>query len=225
MGLILNIETSSEVCSVCLAKEGVLIDYREDATGNSHAKALTVFINELFTQNKLTMAELDAVAVSAGPGSYTGLRIGTSVAKGLCYALNKPLLAVPTLQALASGIRHATNKAAACYMPVLDARRMDAYTCLYDKDLKQVTNLDCVTLNEEFENTLKALGEIYIGGNAMEKCKKIFTSHQFSYIPHVTCDSRDMVELSHERYINAAFENTAYFEPFYLKEFSSKPKL
>ncbi|HLP21910.1 MAG TPA: tRNA (adenosine(37)-N6)-threonylcarbamoyltransferase complex dimerization subunit type 1 TsaB [Chitinophagales bacterium] len=225
MGLILNIETSSEVCSVCLAKDGVLIDYRQDTTGNSHAKVLTVFIHELFAAGGLSMNMLDAVAVSAGPGSYTGLRIGTSVAKGLCYALNKPLIAVPTLKSLGAGIRKAANKATACYLPLLDARRMDAYAVVLNANLEDVTTLDCVTLNEEFEKSLKALGEIYIGGNAMEKCKKIFTSHQFSYIPHVTCNSRDMVELSHERFLNAAFENTAYFEPFYLKEFSSKTKL
>lgn len=225
MGLILNIETSSEVCSVCLAKDGVLIDYRQDASGNSHAKALTVFIHELFAANGLSMNTLDAVAVSAGPGSYTGLRIGTSVAKGLCYALNKPLIAVPTLTALGAGIRKAVNKATACFLPLLDARRMDAYAVVLNANLEEVTILDCVTLNEEFEKSLKALGEIYIGGNAMEKCKKIFTSHQFSYIPHITCSSRDMVELSHERFLNAAFENTAYFEPFYLKEFSGKAKL
>lgn len=105
MPLILNIETSSPICSVCLSRDGTVIDCREDRTGNSHAKILTVFIDELFKSNNLSLSELDAVAVSAGPGSYTGLRIGTSVAKGLCYALNKPLISVPTLLALAVGIQ------------------------------------------------------------------------------------------------------------------------
>jgi len=104
MPLILNIETSSPICSVCLSRDETVIDFREDRTGNSHAKILTVFIDELFKSNNISLSELDAVAVSAGPGSYTGLRIGTSVAKGLGYAVNKPVISVPTFFALSVGI-------------------------------------------------------------------------------------------------------------------------
>lgn len=223
MPLILNVETATQVCSVCLSRDGEVIDYREDTSGNSHARVLTTFINQLFTDNNLPMADLSAVAVSAGPGSYTGLRIGTSVAKGLCYALNIPLIAVPTLQALAAGIQSKAGiQADACYMPMIDARRMDAYVGVYDSNLNEIEPAACLTLANEFENKLKTLGRIYIGGNAMEKCKKLFSLYTVTYTESVSCDSRNMVQLSRRKYHEAAFENTAYFEPHYMKEFTGR---
>jgi tRNA threonylcarbamoyladenosine biosynthesis protein TsaB len=223
MPLILNVETATQVCSVCLSRDGEVIDYREDTSGNSHARVLTTFINQLFTDNNLPMADLSAVAVSAGPGSYTGLRIGTSVAKGLCYALNIPLIAVPTLQALAAGIQSKAGiQADACYMPMIDARRMDAYVAVYDSNLNEIEPAACLTLANEFENKLKTLGRIYIGGNAMEKCKKLFSLYTVTYTESVSCDSRNMVQLSRRKYHEAAFENTAYFEPHYMKEFTGR---
>jgi tRNA threonylcarbamoyladenosine biosynthesis protein TsaB len=223
MPLILNVETATQVCSVCLSRDGEVIDYREDTSGNSHARVLTTFINQLFTDNNLPMADLSAIAVSAGPGSYTGLRIGTSVAKGLCYALNIPLIAVPTLQALAVGIQNKTGiQADACYLPMIDARRMDAYVAVYDSNLNEIEPAACLTLANEFENKLKTLGRIYIGGNAMEKCKKLFSLYTVTYTESVSCDSRNMVQLSRRKYHEAAFENTAYFEPHYMKEFTGR---
>ena len=219
MALILNIETSSPVCSVCLAKDGILLDYREDQKGNSHAKILTVFIDSLLSENKISIHELDAVAISSGPGSYTGLRIGTSVAKGLCYALNKPLITVPTLLSLATAIQKKTNDASAYYMPVMDARRMDVYTAIFDSNLNELRNTSCATLNEEFEKSLDGLINICIGGNAVNKCKVALTSENFTFIDEIYCDSRDMFNISHKKYLNNEFENVAYFEPFYLKEF------
>lgn len=225
MPLILNIETASPVCSVCLAKDGVLVDYREDLTGNSHAKILTVFIAELFSANNIPVAALDAVAVSAGPGSYTGLRIGTSVAKGLCYALDKPLITIPTLLCLAAGMQQKEHMSSVFYMPVLDARRMDVYTSIYDSGLNEVQKTACVTINEEFANSLKVLNNIYIGGNGANKCKPVFTSVNFNFVEKNNCDSRYMIGFSHKKYMENEFENTALFEPFYLKEFPSKIKI
>ena len=225
MPLILNIETSTTICSVCIAEGETVIDYREDRTGNSHAKILTVFIDELFKSNHIPLTALDAVAVSSGPGSYTGLRIGTSVAKGLCYALNKPLIAVPTLLALAIGIQQKQNNSSAYYMPVLDARRMDAYTALYDSDLNEVRQTNCITLNEEFENSINGLGNVYVGGNAMEKCRQLFSSPNFIYTEQVECDARTMIRISNKKYLRNEFENTAYFEPVYLKEFPLKSSI
>lgn len=223
MPLILNVETATQVCSVCLSRDGEVIDYREDTSGNSHARVLTTFINQLFPANNLSMADLSAVAISAGPGSYTGLRIGTSVAKGLCYALNIPLIAVPTLQALAAGIQSKAGvQADARYMPMIDARRMDAYVATFDSSLNEVEAAACLTLANEFENKLKTLGRIYIGGNAMEKCKKLFSLYTVTYTESVSCDSRNMVQLSRRKYHEAAFENTAYFEPHYMKEFTGR---
>ena len=132
MALILNIETSSPVCSVCVAKDGAVFAFKESREPNSHARLLTVMIDELFSENKLSFQQLDGIAVSAGPGSYTGLRIGVSVAKGLCYALNKPLISVPTLSSLAEGIKQKVKVTDVFFMPVMDARRMDIYTAVYD---------------------------------------------------------------------------------------------
>ena len=224
MALILNIETSTTVCSVCLAKDETIIDYREDKSGNSHAKILTVFIDELFKSNSISLAELDAVAVSAGPGSYTGLRIGLSVAKGLCYALNKPLISVPTLLALANGIQQKQNVSTAYYMPVIDARRMDAYTAVYNWNLTEVMKITCATIDNEFEKSLQAFEKIIIGGNASTKCKSVLIADKFSYIEEINCDSRSMIRISNKKYLKSEFENTAYFEPFYLKEFPAQIK-
>jgi len=222
MPLILNIETSSPICSVCLSRDETILDFREDRTGNSHAKILTVFIDDLFKSNNLSLSELDAVAVSAGPGSYTGLRIGTSVAKGLCYALNKPLISVPTLLALAVGIQKKANATGAYYMPAMDARRMDAYVAVYNSELNEVYPTNCVTLNEEFENSLKSFEKIFVGGNASDKCKSVIKSSNFIYTEQVDCDARSMVSVSNTKFLKSEFENTAYFEPFYLKEFPAK---
>lgn len=223
MPLILNIETSTTVCSVCLADNETVIDYREDNSGNSHAKILTVFIDDLFKSNNISLATLNAIAVSAGPGSYTGLRIGTSVAKGLCYALNKPLISVPTLLALANAIQQKQNTSpAAHYMPVIDARRMDIYAAIYNSELIELTPANCFTLNQEFETGLNELENIYIGGNATQKCKQTLTLPNFTYVEDVDCDARSMVRISNKKYLKNEFENTAYFEPFYLKEFPAK---
>lgn len=221
MPILLNIETATQVCSVCLSDENGLIGYREDKSGNSHARVLTTFINQLLTEHAITPGQLSAIAVSAGPGSYTGLRIGTSVAKGLCYALNKPLIAVPTLKALAVGIQKETGiEKGAFYLPVLDARRMDAYAAVYDENLNEILSAACFTIDNEFENKLKTLGRIYMGGNAMEKCEKVLSLSSVTYTQSVSCDSRNMIPLTRQMYLNAEFESTAYFDPHYLKEFA-----
>ena len=222
MALILNIETTSPVCSVCLAKDGAVVDFRESREANSHARLLTVMIEELASSNRISFQELEAVAVSAGPGSYTGLRIGVSAAKGLCYALNKPLISVPTLFSLAHGIQQKIKSATAFYMPVMDARRMDIYTAVYDNEGNEVLKTACLTVNEESEKIIASFGDIYIGGNAVNKCKSIFTASNIHFVDEVDCDSRWMINIAEEKYRQNDFENTAYFEPVYLKEFTGK---
>jgi len=221
MALILNIETSTAICSVCLSKDGKLLDYREDRQGTSHAKLLTVFIDQLLKTNQLSPQNLDSIAVSSGPGSYTGLRIGISVAKGLCYALDKPLIAVPTLVALAAGIEQHANDVAAFYMPCIDARRMDVYTALYQRG-KEVTPASAVTVTEQLQEAIIKYGNIYIGGNATEKCRRVLTHPLIRYAEGVDCDSRMMIPFAEASYNDNQFEDTAYFEPFYLKEFGQK---
>ena len=179
MALILNIETSSTICSVCLAKDGVLVDYRQDKQGNSHARVLTVFIEELMKENNLALSDLDAIAVSAGPGSYTGLRIGTSVAKGLCYALNKPLIGVPTLAAMAGAMLIKANDQFATYMPAIDARRMEIYTAVFDAEGREILTTRAAIVDEHFTELVKPFGKLIVAGSGAEKCKLIFKS---SYI-------------------------------------------
>jgi len=222
MPLILNIETSSTICSVCLAKDGKLVDFKEDKSGNSHARVLTVFIDELIKKNGIVLADLDAIAVSAGPGSYTGLRIGTSVAKGVCYALNKPLIAVPTLLSMAGEMLNRTGDQSAVYMPALDARRMDIYTAVYDADGNEILTTRAVTVDPGFENTLLHLGKIFMAGSGAAKCGQIFNSANINFIDSVECDARFLAPVSEARALAGIFESIAYFEPFYLKEFGAK---
>ncbi|MBL0310068.1 MAG: tRNA (adenosine(37)-N6)-threonylcarbamoyltransferase complex dimerization subunit type 1 TsaB [Bacteroidetes bacterium] len=218
----LNIETSSPVCSVCLSKDSNIIDYREDMAGTSHARLLTIFIDELFKQNHISMKELDAVAISSGPGSYTGLRVGFSVAKGLCYALEKPLISIPTLLALFIGMKQKVNNESAFYLPVMDARRMDIYTALYKADGKEMIPASAPTVNTSFEEMLIHYGQIYVGGNAASKCKQVFTSPFIHYVEGIDCDSRTMIMLAEKKFQEQQFEDVAYFEPRYLKEFGAK---
>lgn len=219
MSLLLNIETSSPVCSVCLAENGNLIDYRENTDGNSHARLLTVIIEELLAANKISFTDLSAVAVSSGPGSYTGLRIGVSVAKGLCYSLNIPLISVRTLASIASNIQQKTNSTLSYYLATMDCKRMDAFVAIFDQQGNEVLYTKAVTLNSEFEKEISAFEPLVIGGNALEKCKSIFTSDRFTYVENTGCDSRSMIQLSAKKFAGKEFESVAYFEPFYLKEF------
>ncbi|MDB5283740.1 MAG: tsaB [Bacteroidota bacterium] len=218
MALILNIETSSPICSVCLAKDGLVIDYREDRTGNSHARILTVFIDELMQGNHLSYKDLDAIAVSAGPGSYTGLRIGTSTAKGLCYAASKPLIAVPTLLSLAIGIEQKSG-ATGYYLPVIDARRMDIYTALFNDGLNEVISTHFATLGKDFENTLSDYNQVYVGGSALAKSKDILSAANFHFVDGIECNSQLMAGVAEKKFTGGHFEDVAYFQPVYLREF------
>ena len=222
MPLILNIETSSAVCSVCLARDGQLIDFREDPQGNSHARVLTVFIEDLLKKSNVALKDLDAIAVSAGPGSYTGLRIGTSTAKGLCYALDKPLIAVPTLLAMADGIMKKMNDTGAVYMPALDARRMDIYTAVFDVNNKELISTQAVTVNIDLAQHLECFNHVFVFGSGAEKCKAVFTSGAIDFLPDINCDARYMIPISEGKAIAGQFEDLAYFEPCYLKEFGAK---
>ena len=222
MPLILNIETTSTICSVCLAKDGKPIDFRQDEQGNSHARVLTVFIEDLLQKNNVILASLDAIAVSAGPGSYTGLRIGTSVAKGLCYALNKPLIAVPTLLSMAGEAIAKTNDPQAFYMPAIDARRMDIYTSVFNASAEELLSTRAVTVDGAYKSELEHFSKLFVFGSGAEKCKQVLTSGNFHFIPNIYCDARYLAPISESRFLNHLFEDVAYFEPYYLKEFGAK---
>jgi tRNA threonylcarbamoyladenosine biosynthesis protein TsaB len=215
MGFILNIETATKNCSVALAKEGEVIAVKEIAEENfSHAEKLHVFIAALLEENKLTFQDVVAVAVSQGPGSYTGLRIGVSSAKGLCYALNIPLIAIDTLEVLARKI----SVEEGVVIPMIDARRMEVYTAIFDKDFNQTRAIQAEIINEESYRDLDET--IHLLGDGASKFKTILTAAKFIYHGEAVFPSaQEMGILSFNKYKISDFVDVAYFEPYYLKDF------
>jgi tRNA threonylcarbamoyladenosine biosynthesis protein TsaB len=218
MATILNIETSTEVCSVALAKNGKLLYPKEETEGLNHSKLLTVFIEDIFKENNIDLKELDAVAVSKGPGSYTGLRIGVSVAKGLCYGLNIPLIAIDSLEVL--GFYAALNSnEEMLFCPMIDARRMEVYTALYNAKGKEIKPVSAEIIEPDFLSELLADNKILFFGNGAEKCKEQITHPNASFDGSSKTSAQFMLTLTEEKYINKQFEDLAYFEPYYLKNF------
>lgn len=221
MALILNLETATEVCSVALAQNGKLISVRETASGFTHSENITVFIDEVVNEAGVSLNNLDAVAVSKGPGSYTGLRIGVSTAKGLCFALNKPLIAVNTLLSLANNFLTTNQKLQTTNLlcPMLDARRMEVYCAVYDMHLNEVQPTAAVIIDEHsFENILKS-DHVYFFGNGAMKCKSVLQHPNAIFIDKVYSSAASMISLSEKLFSEETFEDAAYFEPFYLKDF------
>ena len=215
MALILNIETATKNCSVSLSNEGKTMVCKEIAEQNfSHAEKLHLFIAEVLAENNLVFSNLSAVAVSQGPGSYTGLRIGVSSAKGLCYALNIPLIAVDTLQLLAKQIQIEKG----IILPMIDARRMEVFTAFYDKNFNQIRNVQAEIIDE---NSYAEIDEIlHLVGDGTEKFKTTLTNDKFVFHSNVIYPSaKEMSALSYEKFQNHDFVDVAYFEPFYLKDF------
>ncbi|UGS23308.1 tRNA (adenosine(37)-N6)-threonylcarbamoyltransferase complex dimerization subunit type 1 TsaB [Flavobacterium channae] len=215
MAIILNIETATKNCSVALAKEGKTIAFREIAEQNfSHAEKLHVFIEALLAENNLQFKDLSAVAVSQGPGSYTGLRIGVSSAKGFCYALNIPLIAIDTLQLLAKQIKVESG----IIIPMIDARRMEVFTAIYDKDYNLIRKTEAEIIDE---NSYQEINEnIHLVGDGTEKFKMTLINEKFKFHSDVVFpSSKEMSELSFDKYKKSDFVDVAYFEPYYLKDF------
>nr|WP_314897654.1 tRNA (adenosine(37)-N6)-threonylcarbamoyltransferase complex dimerization subunit type 1 TsaB [uncultured Flavobacterium sp.] len=215
MDYILNIETATKNCSVALAKEGKTILCKEIAEeGYSHAERLHVFIEEIIQEAGITFKDLVAVAVSQGPGSYTGLRIGVSAAKGLCYALGIPLIAIDTLKILASQVAVSSG----LIIPMLDARRMEVYSAIFTPNFenRRATLAEIITENsfEDFQETL------YFVGDCAEKCKTVLTKETFVFLDEIKFPSaKEMSLLSFEKYKISDTVDVAYFEPYYLKDF------
>lgn len=215
MNYILNIETSTKNCSVSIAKEGKTIICKEIADeGYSHAERLHVFIENSLEEVGITYKDLVAIAVSQGPGSYTGLRIGVSAAKGLCFALGIPLIAVDTLKVLAVQ----SEVTEGLIVPMLDARRMEVYSAIFTPDLesKRETKAEIIT-EDSFQNFEE---KIYFVGDCAEKCKTVLTKPNFVFLDKVKYPSaNDMSLFSFIKYKNNDFVDVAYFEPYYLKDF------
>ncbi len=221
------IETATEVCSVALAMDGQLISIRETDKGNSHSANVAVFIEEVLKEASKTPKDIDAVAVSKGPGSYTGLRIGVSSAKGLCYGLNIPLIAIETLKAMTYGVfkNKKDIETNALFCPMIDARRMEVYSAFYDNNLNQIRDVQADIVDENSYLNYLEKHPIYFFGNGSEKCKNALSQHPNAhFIENIQLSATYMIPLAEEKYKQQEFENTAYFEPFYLKDFiAAKP--
>jgi tRNA threonylcarbamoyladenosine biosynthesis protein TsaB len=225
MAVILIIESSTEICSVSLVQDGVMIDSLESNTGQNHARLVTVFADELLKKNNISARQLSAVAVSKGPGSYTGLRIGTSTAKGICYARNIPLIAVGTLEAMAKHVALNQSKydipsgQSLLFCPMIDARRMEVYSMLLDIQGRLVKSITAGIVDEHFLKRELTGHTIVFFGNGSAKCRETIKSDHAVFLPEINASAKYMTELVWEAYNNKHFENVAYFEPFYLKDF------
>ena len=225
MTKILSIETSTTVCSVCISVDGLPIAFQKMFLEKSHSSLLTVIIEQLMKQVNLLMDELDAIAVSKGPGSYTGLRIGVSTAKGLCYALDKPLIAINTLLAMAHEVNQ-VNHTKLLMCPMIDARRMEVYTALYDHHLGQVEVTNAKILDQgSFEGTL-ATEQVLFFGNGADKFKELKAEEDnVVLIENISPSALSIGTLAYQAFQKGEFEDLAYFEPYYLKDFIvTKPK-
>ncbi len=226
MSCILHIETSTDVCSVAVSQDGQCIFTKEDRKGPSHAVTLGVFVQEALSFADSHAIPVDAVAVSCGPGSYTGLRIGVSMAKGVCFGRNLPLIAVPTLQLLCVPVllqHELPDDALLC--PMLDARRMEVYAAVYDRALKPVRDTAADIVDEHSYQEFLSEHPVYFFGNGAAKCKGQLTHPNAHFIDDMVPLAQWMFPLADKDMARENFKDVAYFEPFYLKEFvASKPK-
>jgi tRNA threonylcarbamoyladenosine biosynthesis protein TsaB len=229
MSTILLLETASEVCSVAIAADGQVIACVEEAPVASHAAQLTLQIQACAREAGLTLPELDAVAVSRGPGAYTSLRVGASVAKGICYALDKPLIAVDTLEALAGACaawhqQQPGNHKTALYVPALDARRQEIWMAVYDADLQlRLPAQPLILENNSFYDVLQpwqaddGLTEIVVGGNGTEKIRNGGFEQNTVFFTEIRCSARHLAAIAAKKMQQTDYEDVAYFEPFYMK--------
>lgn len=223
MSCILNIETSTNVCSVAVSLGGVCLYKKEDHSGPNHAVALGVFVDEALSFVDSRAIPLDAVAVSCGPGSYTGLRIGVSMAKGICYGRGIKLIGVPTLELLAVPVLlHHEIEDNALLCPMLDARRMEVYAGIYDKSLKEVRPVQADVVDGETYKEYLDKGKVYFFGNGACKCVEAINHPNAVLIKGIEPLAENMFPLAEKRMAAERFEDVAYFVPFYLKDFVAK---
>ena len=220
MAYILNIETSTTNCSVALSQNGIVVGIKEDNNLEySHAERLHVYIDEVLKVAKISIDQLEAIAVSKGPGSYTGLRIGVSAAKGLCYALNIPLISVPTLEALA----HQVEVPKGAIVAMLDARRMEVYSAIYDANYNETRATEAEMMTPDSYQELLKSSIVYFVGNGVAKTKDLITHKNAQFIENKLPSAKQMCALSYSKFKSNTFEDVAYFEPYYLKDFIAIP--
>ena len=237
--MILCLETSTAVCSVALVENGNVVALRESLDGQNHAEKITLFIDEVMKEAGIAYKDLDAVATSMGPGSYTGLRIGVSTAKGLCYAMEKPLIAIDTLAAMACGFNDAETQRGkvtelmvgvnsqsqgqqptAILCPMIDARRMEVYTAFFNEKLERTSETEALVIDENSFMELKQNNHLYLFGDGADKLAALFQNDDnITVVEKFHCSAAYMARLADEAFTNKQFVDTAYFEPFYLKNF------
>ena len=221
MPCIIHIETSTKVCSVALSKSKEILFNRENYDGSSHAELLGVYVYETLQFAKQKGLKLEAVSVSSGPGSYTGLRIGVSEAKGLCYGLNIPLISLPTLDIMAHQVIQ-SGMEADFYCSMIDARRMEVYAAIYDKHLNRVKDISSDIIDENSYSEFISKGKICFFGDGAGKCQNIIpVTEEVTFIEELHPLASGMIFLAKEKYERKEFVDVAYFEPFYLKEFKA----
>ena len=226
---LLNIETSTSSCSAAITIDGVAVASRANLVNANHASELPVFVDQLLEEAKINAWQLDAVALSQGPGSYTGLRIGTSLAKRICYGINIPLIPVDTLQVLCASIAMHTIPDGALLCPMLDARRMEVYTALYKLESEKIQIIRAVEakiIDEQSFAEELALQPIYFFGNGAAKCQAFITHPNAHFLDNYRNPiAKNMMPLAERAWFDEKFEDIAYFEPFYLKNYvAAKPK-
>jgi tRNA threonylcarbamoyladenosine biosynthesis protein TsaB len=217
--IVLQIETATTNCSVAIAQNGKTIAVKEQCNGFSHAENLHVFIQALLEECGLNFSALSAVAVSKGPGSYTGLRIGVSAAKGFCYALSIPLIAIETLQAFAQQVT--VNQG--YIIPMIDARRMEAYTAVFDFSHHKIRQTKADIFTPELYGNYLEKDTVYFIGNAVAKAQTIIHHEHAVFIAEKLPSAKDMTGIAYEKYQKNDFVDVAYFEPYYLKDFVATP--
>ena len=224
MATILHIETSTEVCSVAVSQDGLCVFEREDREGPNHAVKSGVFIDEALSHIDSQLLTLDAVAVSGGPGSYTGLRIGVSTAKGVCFGRDAQLISVPTLEVLCVPVllQEKVKEDDALLCPMLDARRMEVYAALFDRSLREVRPTQADIVDGDTYRAFLDERPVYYFGNGAAKCMEVINHPNARFIEGVVPLARWMFPLAERRFFDQKFEDVAYFEPFYLKDFMAK---
>ena len=224
MSCILSIDTSTNVCSVAVSQDGTCIFDKVDNRGSNHAEKLGTFVDEALAFVDSHELTLDAVAVSCGPGSYTGLRIGVSMAKGICYGRNIKLLAVPTLELLAVPIllHHESIEEEALLVPMIDARRMEVYSAVYNRSLKAVRAIQADVVDGDTYKEFLDKGPVCFFGDGAEKCMEVIHHPNAHLIKNIEPVAKNMFPLAEKRMAEGKFEDVAYFVPFYLKDFVAK---
>ena len=224
MSCILSIDTSTNVCSVAVSHDGCCVFDKEEHSGPNHAEKLGTFVDEALSFIDDNNLHLDAVAVSGGPGSYTDLRIGVSMAKGICYGRNTKLLAIPTLELLAVPVllHHEEIEENALIVPMIDARRMEVYAQVFDRSLKTIRPIHADIVDENTYQEYLDKGPVYFFGNGAEKCMKVINHPNAHLITGIEALAKNMLPLAEKRIAEEKFEDVAYYVPFYLKDFVAK---